>query len=41
MGMTPRSRAKLGLDVRRAGSFDLAREWQREDEAIEGTATDD
>lgn len=38
MGMTPRSRAKLGLDVRRAGAFDLARRWA--DEPIEGSATD-
>lgn len=39
MGMTPRSRAKLGLDVRRAGSFDLARQWADED-VIDGEATD-
>lgn len=43
LGMTPRSRAKLGLD--QARSFDLAREWEKQDEAkrrgsIDGTARD-
>jgi hypothetical protein len=32
MGMTPRSRARLGLDVKRAQSFDLARHWQEQDD---------
>jgi phage terminase small subunit len=32
LGMTPRSRAALGLDVVRAGAaFDLARHWQETD----------
>jgi hypothetical protein len=31
MGMTPRSRARLGLDLGRAAqSFDLARHWQEQ-----------
>jgi hypothetical protein len=33
MGMTPRSRARLGLDVRRAETFDLARHWQEQGDA--------
>ena len=34
MGMTPRSRARLGLDLGRAAqSFDLARHWQEQDDA--------
>jgi len=33
LGMTPRARAQLGLDVVRAGAaFDLAQHWQQEDE---------
>lgn len=40
MGMTPRSRARLGLDVRRAGQFDLARAWAEED-VIDGEAADE
>jgi hypothetical protein len=44
LGMTPRSRAKLGLD--QARQFDLAREWEKQERArrgaaIEGTATDE
>lgn len=35
LGMTPASRARLGLDLAKAQSFDLARHWQRED-TIEG-----
>lgn len=44
LGMTPRSRAKLGLD--QARQFDLAREWEQQDRAkrrrdsIDGSATD-
>lgn len=40
MGMTPRSRAKLGLDVARAQTFDLAKHWadDRADDTIEGEA---
>lgn len=44
LGMTPRSRAKLGLD--QARQFDLAREWEQQDRAqrrsdsIEGSASD-
>lgn len=44
LGMTPRSRAKLGLD--QARTFDLAREWEqqdrtdRRDDAIEGSGRD-
>jgi hypothetical protein len=31
MGMTPRSRARLGIDVGRAAeAFDLARHWQED-----------
>lgn len=33
MGMTPRSRARLGLDVKRVQSFDLARHWQEQGDA--------
>ena len=37
--------ARVAIGERRraegAQSFDLAREWQREDEAIEGSAADD
>lgn len=44
LGMTPSSRAKLGLDLVRAQRFDLAQEWAGEppaaDDAIDGTATD-
>jgi hypothetical protein len=45
LGMTPRSRAKLGLD--QARQFDLAREWEQQDRdkrrrgSIEGTAVDE
>jgi hypothetical protein len=39
LGMTPRSRARLGIDVRRAQGFDLARVWADED-AIEGSVVD-
>jgi len=44
LGMTPRSRAKLGLD--QARQFDLAREWEQQEkskrkrDSIEGSATD-
>jgi phage terminase small subunit len=40
LGMTPRARAKLGLDVASAhgGAFDLAAQWAEED--IEGEAAD-
>jgi hypothetical protein len=38
LGMSPRSRARLGLDLARTSQFDLARHWQDEDEAIEGEA---
>jgi hypothetical protein len=40
LGMTPRSRAALGLDLARTGSFDLARHWQDADaeEVVEGDA---
>jgi len=31
MGMSPRSRARLGVDVARAQSFDLARHWSAGD----------
>jgi hypothetical protein len=41
LGMSPMARSKLGLNLARAQSFDLAREWQRDDEAIEGTTTDE
>lgn len=37
LGMTPRARARLGLDVARAAGFDLAAQWA-EDDAIDGTA---
>jgi hypothetical protein len=46
MGMTPRSRARLGLDVQRAASFDLAQHMAAEAAAeeagttIEGDAAD-
>ena len=30
LGMTPRSRAKLGLDVARAAGFDVAQHWAGE-----------
>lgn len=33
LGMTPRSRARLGLDVKRAQSFDVAQIWSAETEA--------
>jgi hypothetical protein len=36
MGMTPRSRARLGLDVKRAASFDLAQAMTAEAEAEDG-----
>jgi phage terminase small subunit len=38
LGCTPRSRARLGLDLRRQEAFDLAAHWQRESEdgSIEG-----
>jgi hypothetical protein len=32
LGMTPRSRAKLGLDVARATGFDLAQHWAQDDD---------
>jgi hypothetical protein len=32
LGMTPTSRAKLGLDLVRAQSFDLARQWAEDDD---------
>lgn len=35
LGMTPRSRARLGLDVARAGHFDLAQAWADVDDAPE------
>jgi hypothetical protein len=38
LGMSPRSRARLGLDLRRSEAFDLAEFWSREDESIEGEA---
>jgi hypothetical protein len=41
LGMNPKDRAALGLDVARASQFDLARHWQDEDESIEGEAEDD
>jgi hypothetical protein len=46
MGMSPRSRAKLGLDVQRAGAFDLALTMAAEAEAegkadADATAEDD
>jgi hypothetical protein len=31
-GMSARSRVKLGIDVKRAQSFDLARHWQEQDD---------
>jgi hypothetical protein len=34
LGMTPRSRAKLGLDVLRAGHFDLAQHLSQEDDDV-------
>ncbi len=39
LGMTPRSRARLGIDVRRARSFGLARAWAEED-VIDGEVAD-
>lgn len=33
LGMTPRSRARLGLDLTRAQHFDLAQHWAQGDEA--------
>lgn len=45
LGMTPRSRARLGLDVARAGNFDLAQAWADADdddpdrpETVDGSA---
>lgn len=35
LGLNPTARAKLGLDLARASSFDLARHWQEEDDAGE------
>jgi hypothetical protein len=35
LGMTPRSRARLGLDVKRAQSFDLAAAWAAQGDAAE------
>lgn len=41
LGMTPRARARLGLDVARTVAFDLATEWaEPEDDTIEGTVAD-
>lgn len=44
LGMTPRARARLGLDVARAAGFDLAaqwaEDWAEDDDAIEGTVAD-
>jgi hypothetical protein len=36
MGMTPRSRSRLGLDLKRVESFDLARQWAEEGEVGDG-----
>lgn len=36
LGLTPRSRAKLGLDVARSVGFDLAAEWAVEEEGSGG-----
>jgi hypothetical protein len=33
LGMNPASRSKLGLNLARAQSFDLARRWQEQDDA--------
>jgi hypothetical protein len=41
MGMSPRSRAKLGLDLARTQTFDLAKHWADGDDqadVIEGDA---
>jgi len=40
LGMTPRSRAKLGLDVARAQTFDLAEYWAAQDVAAERADVD-
>jgi len=40
LGMTPRSRARLGLDVTRAAAFDLAGHWAEEPETIDATEAD-
>lgn len=39
LGMTPRARARLGLDVARAQTFDLARHWA-DAQVVEGEASD-
>lgn len=41
LGLSPRARARLGLDVARAQSFDLAQHWAGEDdsEVIDGEVT--
>jgi hypothetical protein len=41
LGCTPRSRARLGLDLRRQEAFNLAAHWQAEDESIEGEAEEE
>ena len=43
LGMTPRSRAKLGLDVARTMGLDLAKQWAEDlddEPVVEGTAHD-
>jgi hypothetical protein len=40
--MSPRSRARLGLDLTRQAAFDLAAHWaESEDGTIEGEAEED
>lgn len=34
LGCSPRSRARLGLDVARAGRFDLAQHWAEQDDRV-------
>jgi phage terminase small subunit len=38
LGLDPTARAKLGLDLQRATSLDLAMHWAEEDGAVEGAA---
>ena len=41
LGLTPAGRTRLGLDVARAQSFDLAKHWAEHDDAIDGEVVGD